>query len=293
MRTLITGGAGFIGSSLSGTHRIVSREPNLLNYIETESYFAKNSFSNILHCAANISSAQIMKRNHHVYLIENLQIDLNVLEASRVTKVDNLLVIGSISGLKPNSKGVIDEECLIEGPATSINYGYNFEKFIQPYLVETYQKDFGLNYKSVLLSNCYGPGALLKDDAPLVSSLISQILRARSLDIDLNLYGTGEDLRNLTYLGDLDLVFKQHMTNSKNTEPIIVASPYILKIREIVEIITDLLKFSNKIEFTEYDSNSTRNNKICSNNKLMSLGYEVKWTSPEEGLRITIERLGI
>jgi imidazole glycerol phosphate synthase glutamine amidotransferase subunit len=67
----------------------------------------------------------------------------------------------------------------------------------------------------------------------------------------------------------------------------------ILKIREIVEIVTDLLKFSNKIKFMEYGSNSTHNNKICSNDKLMSLGYEVKWTSPEVGLRSTIETLGI
>jgi len=289
MNKLITGGTGFIGSHISGSLRVSSGDLDLLDFPKTLEFFENNEISSIVHCAANISSAQKMKENHHTFLIKNLLIDLHVLEASRITKVNNLIVLGSISGLLANTDGYIDESCLASGPASSINYGYNIEKYFQPYLLGTYQMDFELNYKSILLSNCYGPGSVIEEDAPLVSSLVFRILRAKEQDVDLDLYGTGEDLRNLTYVGDLDGIVSQHLESSSNIDPVIIASPYILKIRDIAEIIASILKYDRKINFVDYSSNSQPVNKICRNDKLMKLGYFIEWTSPEQGLIQTLK----
>ena len=288
MNKLITGGTGFIGSHLSGSLRASSGTLDLLEFPGTLEYFEKNEISSVVHCAANISSAQKMKENHHTFLIKNLLIDLHVLEASRITKVQNLITLGSISGLSANSDGYIDESCLASGPASAINYGYNVEKYFQPYILSAYQMDFNLNYKTILLSNCYGPGSVIEEDAPLVSSLVFRILRAQQQDVDLDLYGTGEDLRNLTYVGDLDGIVNQHLESSANVDPIILASPYIMKIREIAEMIGSILKYNRKINFIDYSRNVRPVNKICRNNKLMELGYHIEWTPPEQGLRQTL-----
>jgi GDP-L-fucose synthase len=288
MTKLITGGTGFIGSHITGSCRVDSRNFDLLDFPSTLEFFESNEISSVVHCAANISSALKMKENHHTFLIKNLLIDLNVLEASRITEVQNLVTLGSISGLLANKDGYIDETCIASGPASSVNYGYNIEKYFQPYIIEAYQMDFNLNYKTILLSNCYGPGSALEEDAPLVSSLIFKILRAKQLDVDLDLYGTGEDLRNLTYVGDLDKIIIQHLENSKNLDPVIVASPYILKIREITEMIASILRYDKQITFVDYSSDLIPVNKICRNDKLMELGYHFEWTPPEQGLRQTL-----
>jgi GDP-L-fucose synthase len=289
MNRLITGGTGFIGSHISGTLRASSETLNLLDFPGTLEFFQTNEISSVVHCAANISSAQKMKENHHTFLVKNLLIDLHVLEASRITKVQNLITLGSISGLLANADGYIDESCLTSGPASSVNYGYNTEKYFQPYILGAYQMDFKLNYKTILLSNCYGPGSVIEEDAPLVSSLVFRILRAKHQDINLDLYGTGEDLRNLTYVGDLDAIINQHLGNSGNVEPVIIASPYILKIRDIAEMIAGILNYDRKINFVDYSSNLRPVNKICRNDKLMKLGYRIEWTAPEQGLLQTLK----
>jgi len=289
MNRLITGGTGFIGSHISGTLRASSATLNLLDFPGTLEFFQTNEISSVVHCAANISSAQKMKENHHTFLVKNLLIDLHVLEASRITKVQNLITLGSISGLLANADGYIDESCLTSGPASSINYGYNTEKYFQPYILGAYQMDFKLNYKTILLSNCYGPGSVIEEDAPLVSSLVFRILRAKHQDIDLDLYGTGEDLRNLTYVGDLDAIINQHLGSSGNVEPVIIASPYILKIRDIAEMIAGILNYDRKINFVDYSSKLRPVNKICRNDKLMKLGYRIEWTAPEQGLLQTLK----
>lgn len=289
MNKLITGGTGFIGSHLSGSLRASSETLDLLDFPGTLEYFEINQISSVVHCAANISSAQKMKKDHHTFLIKNLLIDLHVLEASRVTKVQNLITLGSISGLLAKSDGYIDESCLASGPASSINYGYNVEKYFQPYILSAYQMDFNLNYKTILLSNCYGPGSLIEEDAPLVSSLVFRILRAQQQDVDLDLYGTGEDLRNLTYVGDLNGIVIQHLESTGNVDPIIIASPYILKIRDIAEMIARILKYDRKINFVDYSRDARPVNKICRNDKLMTLGYNIEWTPPERGLRQTLK----
>jgi GDP-L-fucose synthase len=289
MNRLITGGTGFIGSHISGTLRASSETLNLLDFPGTLEFFQTNEISSVVHCAAHISSAQKMKENHHTFLVKNLLIDLHVLEASRITKVQNLITLGSISGLLANADGYIDESCLTSGPASSINYGYNTEKYFQPYILGAYQMDFKLNYKTILLSNCYGPGSVIEEDAPLVSSLVFRILRAKHQDIDLDLYGTGEDLRNLTYVGDLDAIINQHLESRGNVEPVIIASPYILKIRDIAEMIADILNYDRKINFVDYSSKLRPVNKICRNDKLMKLGYRIEWTAPEQGLLQTLK----
>jgi len=288
MGKLITGGNGFIGSHISGDLRPSSRNLNLLNFQQTLEYFKANDFTSVVHCAANISSAVKMKENHHRFLIENLSMDINVLEAARISGVQNLIALGSISGLKSNSDGFIDESCFDLAPSSTVNYGYNVEKYFQPYLMRAYQMDFELNYKSILLSNCYGPGSVIAEDAPLVSSLVFRILKARELDVDLALYGTGEDLRNLTYVGDLDNIVIQHLGNTENIDPLIIASPYVLKIRDMTEIIARILNFDKRIIFEDYSTNSTVNNKICKNDKLMEIGYQIDWTPPELGLELTL-----
>lgn len=287
---LITGGTGFIGSHINGTTRINSSNLNLENFELTLDYFQKNDFTSVVHCAAKISSAIKMKENHHKFLIKNLVMDINVLEAARISGVQNLITLGSISGLLPREDGFIDESCLALGPSSRINYGYNVEKYIQPYLISAYQMDFQLNYKTVLLSNCYGPGSVIAEDAPLVASLAYRILQAREKDVDLDLYGTGEDLRNLTYVGDIDAIISQHLENSFNLEPVILASPYILKIREIAEVIAKILRYDRKINFLDYSSKTKTVNKICKSDKLMGLGYRINWTPPEQGLLETLER---
>lgn len=286
---LITGGTGFIGSHINGTTRVNSSSLNLENFQPTLEYFQKNKFTSVVHCAAKISSAIKMKENHHTFLIKNLIMDINVLEAARISGVQNLITLGSISGLLPRNDGFIDESCLALGPSSKINYGYNVEKYFQPYLIDAYQRDFKLNYKTVLLSNCYGPGSVIGEDAPLVASLAYRILQAREQDVDLDLYGTGEDLRNLTYVGDIDEIISQHLENSFNLEPVILASPHILKIREIAELIAKILSYDKKINFRDYSSKTKTVNKICINDKLMGLGYQIDWTPPEPGLLKTLE----
>jgi GDP-L-fucose synthase len=148
--------------------------------------------------------------------------------------------------------------------------------------------DFKLNYKTILLTNCYGPGSVIQEDAPLVAALAFRILQARERDEDLDLYGTGEDLRNLTYVGDIDGIIIQHLENTSALDPIILASPYILKIREIAELIARILRYEKNINFIDYSSKSESLNKICRNDKLMALGYQIDWTPPERGLVETL-----
>lgn len=289
MTKLITGGTGFIGSQLTGSTRLNSSEINLEDFNQTLNYFEANHFKEVVHCAAKISSALKMKENHHTYLIQNLIMDLNVLEAARRTGVQNLVTLGSISGLLPREDGYIDESCFSFGPSKNVNFGYNVEKYFQPFLLDAYQMDFNLNYKTVLLANCYGPGSVIEEDAPLVASIAFKVLQARERDTDVKLYGTGEDLRNLTFVGDIDAVITQHLQNLNSVDPVILASPYILKVREIAELIAKTLKYERTISFVDYSSQSKAVNKICRNDKLMALGYKIQWTPPDQGIFVMLK----
>lgn len=284
---LITGGTGFIGSNLAGDVKISSKDCNLQERFETREFLRKHQLTEIIHCAAKHGSFSQMRKNHLQYLSQNLRIDSNLIETAAELGIQRLIAVSSVSTLDESSGQLLEESALERIYFSQANFGYNASKRISIDLCKSVNLDFGFNYKSVLLGNIYGPNDHFQKSGTVVASIITQMLKAKQEKTDLNLFGTGRDVRTFTYAGDLNSVFN-FLLNTEVNAPVIVASNYQSTISELADIIRDVLEFKGKIIFN--DSNSTHVSvKVTSNKMLQTLGYSGEWTPLRSGIEKTVE----
>ncbi len=298
-RVFVAGHRGLAGSAIMralrsrGYANLVTRnraELNLLDRAAVSEFFRQQRPDHVFLAAAKVGGILANKDHPAGFLLENLAIQNNVIEAAHECGVRKLLFLGSSCIYPRDCPQPIREEYLLSGKLEATNEAYAIAKIAGLKLCAAYNRQHGTDFLCAMPTNLYGPG----DNYDLRSShvlpaLIRKFHEARERNQSkVVVWGTGAPLREFLYSDDLGeaLVFLMQQCKAEQTgEAINVGTGEDISILELARRISELVGFRGELEFDAEKPDGTPR-KLLDVSRIHALGWHHR-VSLEEGLRQT------
>ena len=289
MKTLLTGANGLVGSTIIADVYIRGRRHvDLTSREQTLGYFIQHKPDAVIHTAARVGGLGANMKHNAEFFDENMRINLNVLEASRLTGVKKVVSFLSTCVFPHNIDYPITEDKLHAGEPHPSNYGYAHAKRMLEVQSRAISEQYGLNYICVIPTNIYGPYDNFNlESSHVVPGLIHKCYIAKRDNTDLVVWGTGNPLREFIFSQNVGSLTQRILDEYEGTDPIILSTSEEISIRELVETIAKVMDYRGKIIFDSTKPDG-QYRKPTSNRKLMSFLPEYKFTSLEDGINRTV-----
>ena len=261
-----------------------SNQLDLRNQSKVYNYFKKIKPQAVIIAAARvggINANNILKGN---FIFDNLSIQNNLIDASYVNGVKNLVFLGSSCVYPKNSKQPIKEEYLLSNYLEKTNEPYAVAKIAGIKLCESYNYQYNLHYKCLMPCNAYG----INDNYDLSSShflpaLISKITNAMQNNKDyIKLWGTGKPRRELIYSDDLADACIYFLKKKTKHTLINIGTGFDKSIEEYAKLIMKHLRVNLKIKYEKKKLDGTYK-KLMDVSLAKKYGWKYK-TSFETGI---------
>jgi len=295
-RILVTGGNGLVGSQFDGeqyTH-ISTKDCDLRNAQQTEYLFEwneKNGYQTwdaIIHCAARVGGIAGNMNYKGEFFYDNIMINTNVIESARKYGVNNLVAFLSTCVFPDNVEYPLTEDKMHLGPPHTSNDAYAYAKRMADVQIRAYREQYGLNYKSVIPTNIYGPKDNFDiENGHVVPSLIHKCYIAKETKTPLTIWGSGKPLREFIFSRDVAKLTEWVLHNYNEDEPIILSTSEEISIKEVVDIIVELMNFKGKVKWDK-DKPDGQFRKPSDNSKIKHYLPDFKFTPLYTGLAETI-----
>lgn len=306
MKIFVAGHRGLMGSAIvrrliaSGVKeediiRKTHKELDLTNQVEVSYFFSQNKIDQVYLAAAKVGG--IIGNNNHPgeFIYKNLMIQSNVIHQAYAYGVKKLVFLGSTCILPKMAENPIKEESLMTGKLEATNEPYAIAKIAGIKMCESYNRQYGTDYRSILPCNLYGPGDNYdEENGHLAAGVIQRIHRAKmNGDSQFIVWGTGKPRREFVYVDDMADAAIHVMNVDKKlwdsvTEPmqsfVNVGAGQDIEIGEFVKIAMKALDYDGEIVYDISKPNGTMN-KLTDNSKITKLG----WT-PKTDLSIGIKK---
>jgi len=309
MKVFVAGHRGLIGSAIvrrlinngMNADDIITRthkELDLTDQYAVRDFFSKNKIDQVYVAAAKVGG--IVGNNTYPgdFIYKNLMIQSNVIHQAYAHGVEKLLFLGSTCILPKFAENPIKEEALMTGKLEMTNEPYAVAKIAGIKMCESYNRQFGTDYRSILPCNLYGPGDNYDEaNGHLAAGVIQRIHRAKiNGDKQFVVWGTGKPRREFVYVDDMADAAIQVMNVDKElwnsvTEPmqafVNVGAGYDIEIGKFVEIAMKALDYDGEIVYDTSKPDGTMN-KLTDNSKITKLGWKPN-TNLNDGLRKAYE----
>lgn len=213
-KVLVTGARGMLGSSVI---RALEASPNyevlgwtrdlvdLRNPMATLDALQGVSPEYIIHCAAKVGGIQANIDAPADFLLDNIQIDSSILSAAQQLGIKNFLYVGSSCMYPKDFRQPLVESDLLAAPLEVTNEGYALSKIVGSKLATYISKQYGMNYKTVIPSNLYGPGDNFDSNSShLVAACLKKALAAKNKhEAEILVWGDGKARREFTYVDEV------------------------------------------------------------------------------------------
>ena len=289
-KILITGGNGLVGSEFKGDQyfKPSSKEYDLTDRDQTYRLMLKE-FDGIIHCAAKVGGLGSNMNYKGEFFYNNIMMNTNVIEGARLSKVKNLVAFLSTCVFPDNVDYPLTEKKIHLGPPHFSNDAYAYAKRMADVQIRAYKEQYGLNYKTVIPSNIYGPN----DNYDLVNghvlpSLIHKCYLARENKTPLTIWGSGKPLREFIFSQDVAKLTEWVLYNYNENEPIILSTSEEVSINDVVGIIVELMNFKGDVIFDSSKPDG-QFRKPSDNSKIKNYLPEFEFTPLYDGLKETIE----
>ncbi len=304
-RVFVAGHNGMVGSAicrrLAGHEELltVSRtELDLANQHATFNWLIGNKPDVVVAAAAKVGGIGANNTFPAEFITQNLMIETNLIQGAFLAGCQRLLFLGSSCIYPKLADQPMKEESLMTGPLEPTNEPYALAKIAGIKLCESFNRQHGTDYRSLMPTNLYGPGDNFNlEDSHVVSALTRRMHEAKvSGGSEVAIWGTGKAMRELLHVDDLADACAHILELPKDeidavTDPmcsqINVGTGEDVTIRELAETIQGIVGFEGKLV---YDTNKTDGTprKLLDVSKINSLGWKAK-IDLEEGLRATYE----
>jgi GDP-L-fucose synthase len=297
MKVLVAGGTGLAGSAIAraftarGDEVFIASRTNLdfLDFASTKFLIDKVKPSILVDAAAVVGGIGANSTKPVRFLMDNLQIQNNILRAAFETEVEKLVFLGSSCIYPRNCAQPIKEEYLMTGPLEETNSAYAIAKIAGIELVNSYRKEHGLRWISLMPTNLYGPGDNFDlQNSHVLPALIRRFVEAEAAGLsEVTLWGSGSPLREFLHVDDLASAVVLASEKYDNSLHLNVGTGIDLSIKDLSELIARTAGFKGEIRWDASKPDGTPR-KVLDVSRISSLGWRPTITL-SEGIKETID----
>jgi GDP-L-fucose synthase len=306
IKIFIAGHKGMLGNSIlrilkedknSEIYTKDKKNLNLLDQPAVYKFFLKNKFDYIYLCAAKVGGILANKKFPANFIYENLTIQTNVIHASYLSKVKKLLFIGSTCIYPKYSIQPIKEEYLLSSCLEESNEPYAISKIAGIKMCESYNRQFGTDFRSIMPPNMYGPGDSFDlEKSHVIPALIKKFHIAKIKNKKkITIWGTGNPVREFLYVDDAEKIFIKIMNIKKlilsriikpQLSQVNIGTGKGISIRKLAKMIGIVVGYKGKIFFDKKfpDGHPKKVGNIYKQNILIG---DIAKTSLEQGIKKT------
>lgn len=300
MKIYVAGHRGMVGSAIvrgierNGEHSWIGlsrSELDLTHRDDVFQYLLENKPDAVIMAAAKVGGIVSNDLFPVDFLSENLQIQTNLIDGSHAAGIENLVFLGSSCIYPRLAKQPISESSLLSGALEPTNEPYALAKIAGLKLVQSYRRQFGHNWISLMPSNLYGPGDNYDSETShVIPGMITKFCEAvKNKELFVTLWGTGSPLREFLHVDDLASATMFALENYKDEPPLNVGSGDEVSIEQLAQIIKNLVGFSGQIRWDSSKPDGTPR-KLLDSTKVIELGWKPS-LNIKEGLSRTIRDL--
>lgn len=253
--TYIAGHTGLVGSALlrripDGITR-TREQVALTEQDEVDAFFTWQRIDLVYLAAAKVGGIYANSAYPGDFILENLQIQSNVIDASYRCGVKKLLFLGSSCIYPRDAVQPMREDALLSGPLEPTNQWYAIAKIAGVKMCQAYRRQYGFNAICAMPTNLYGPGDHFDSvDAHVIPSLISKLYRASVDELPaVTLWGSGNAKREFLHVDDLADALITLMAEYDDEAPINVGSGQEITISALAHMIAEIVGYRGEIRF--------------------------------------------
>jgi GDP-L-fucose synthase len=301
-RIFVAGHKGLVGSAIlrrlqaEGYSNLVVRsrqQLDLMRQAEVETFFKAEKPEYVFLAAAKVGGILANNTYPAEFIYENLLIENNVIHSSYEAGVKKLLFLGSSCIYPRDCPQPMKEEYLLSGQLEPTNEPYAIAKIAGIRMCQSYNRQYGTRYISVMPTNLYGPGDNFDlETSHVLPALIRKFHEAKTSDKSrvtsdektVTIWGTGAPQREFLHVDDLADACVFLMDHYEESEIINIGVGKDISISELADLIKDIVGFKGAIRYDRSKPDGTPR-KLLDASKLRALGWQ-----PKISLREGIER---
>lgn len=294
-KILILGSRGLVGSALvrelqkqdfQNILKPVREELDLMVQKDVSEYFEKNKPDYVFMAAAKVGGIHANNTYRADFIFQNLAIQNNVFGAAWKNPVKKLLFLGSSCIYPKNCPQPMKEEHLLTGPLEPTNEPYAIAKIAGLKAAESFRRQYGCPFYSVMPTNLYGPNDNFHpENSHVIPGLIARMTEAKKNDDKIfKVWGSGRPRREFLYVDDMAKACV-HVMNLEGDIPdwLNVGTGEDVEIGELAKMIKAIIEFKGEIQFDTSKPDGTMR-KVLDISKIKSLGWHPH-VDLKEGLR--------
>jgi GDP-L-fucose synthase len=296
MTVLVAGSTGLVGSAIvkvleSQGRRVVGINRGVLDLrcLEATERFVKSvNPSLIVDAAAMVGGIGANNTYPVEFLSDNLTIQGNLMNAAHQAAVPNFVFLGSSCIYPRDCAQPIKEEYLMTGPLETTNSAYAVAKIAGIEMINSYRKEYGTKWISLMPTNLYGPG----DNFDLAASHVLPAFIRRFIEaeesraVKVTLWGTGSPMREFLHVDDLARAVALAAEGYDSNLHLNVGTGEDLSIKDLAQKVAEAAGFHGQIEWDSSKPDGTPR-KVLDVSRMKALGWKPTITL-EEGIASTI-----
>jgi GDP-L-fucose synthase len=304
-RIYVAGHRGMVGSAIvrhleaQGGCEIITRthaELDLIDQAAVRRFFEAEQINQVYLAAAKVGGIHANNTYPAEFIYDNLMMECNIIHGAHLAGVQKLLFLGSSCIYPRNAPQPMREDTLLTGTLEPTNEPYAVAKIAGIKLCESYNRQYGRDYRSVMPTNLYGPNDNFHpDNSHVIPAMMRRFDEAMNSGAKtVTIWGSGKPMREFLHVDDMAAasVFVMNLDDAicrANTQPMLshvnVGTGVDCTIRELAETMARVTSFTGRLVFDGSKPDGTPR-KLLDVSRLKALGWQAG-IGLEDGLRET------
>ena len=306
-KIFVAGHNGMVGQAIcrkladQGAVELLTRDRACLDLADqraVQEFFLNETPDEVILAAAKVGGIHANNTYPAEFIYQNLQIQNNVIDSAHRAGVQKLLFLGSSCIYPKQASQPIEETSLLTGALEPTNEPYAIAKIAGIKMCESYNRQYGRDYRSVMPTNLYGPGDNYHpENSHVVPALIRRFHEAKVTHQDeVVIWGTGRPMREFLYVDDMASAclhihnipqkdFENHV--SKMCSHVNIGCGQDVTIKELALLVQKIVGFEGNISFDESKPDGTMR-KLLDVSVINKLGWQASM-SLEKGLSLAYD----
>ena len=294
-RIFVAGHKGMVGSALvrqlenNANIELITRsrvELNLLDQAAVQNFFEQENIDQVYLAAAKVGGIHANNTYPAEFIYENLMIEANIIHAAHMAGVQKLLFLGSSCIYPKMAEQPMKEDALLTGTLEPTNEPYAIAKIAGIKLCESYNRQYGRDYRSAMPTNLYGQNDNFHpENSHVIPAMMRRFHEAKEAGaIEVVVWGSGKPMREFLHVDDMAaasvyVMNLEDVTYQANTESMLshinVGTGVDCTIRELAETLAEVTGFTGKLVFdTNKPDGAPR--KLMDVSRLNALGWQAR-----------------